>query len=100
VWECVEVAGETHAAASCHEVAARGATLTASASHCPLTSEETALWTAKGYEPQRLRPVTAAERHDTLSAMFTLAAAFRRIGPRAGNYSRGAVFHSNSILRI
>jgi hypothetical protein len=100
VWECVEVKGETHAAAACHEVPLSGPTLAASDAHCPLTPDGTAIWTAKGNEPQRMREVLEGARQPHPSEAAMIAPPVHPTGPPPLHHARGPAFQANSVRRI
>lgn len=55
VWDCTEPSTISDGGAPCHETAAEGPTLAASAGHCPLTPDAAIVALAKSGEPQRQR---------------------------------------------
>jgi hypothetical protein len=100
VWDCVAVEDAAHAAAPCHEVPVSGPTLTGSNSHCPLTADSTAIWTAKGSEPQRVRVTLDVARQPVPYEGTLFASAFNVTGPPPLHHARGAARQTNSVLRI
>jgi hypothetical protein len=99
VWECGDAAANEHPATTCHIVAGSGETLTASSPHCPLTPEAAELWTAKGSEPHRLRPIpdlarTADPPAESAAPDKVIAAGLPRL------QTTGVPFQSHAVLRI
>jgi hypothetical protein len=99
VWECTDETADAHAAASCHE-SSGGDTLGASASHCPLTPEAAELWTAKGHEPQRLRPTLDTVRTPNPASLPNTVLTISQSHLFARSHTPGAILRSTSVLRI
>jgi hypothetical protein len=81
VWDCSQPATISDGGAPCHETAAEGPTLAASAGHCPLTPDAAIIALAKSGEPQRQRltvpfdkiasPMPPLAHETTTQASFT-----------------------------
>jgi hypothetical protein len=99
VWDCSEpTVGD--GGASCHETAAEGPTLAASAGHCPLAPDAAIMAAAKSGEPQRQRLTVPFDKF--ASAMPLLAHETTIRASFTGSSQPASTPHARpfSVLRI